>query len=157
MSSRVFVAIRVGVPPERAFEVFVGDIGAWWRPDGLFRTAPGRPGRLAFEGGENGALVERPADGEPYRIGRVLTWQPPRRLVFSWHQPDFPDDLDTEVEVNFEAVGDASTRVSVEHRGFTRVPADSAARHGFPDAALQMRLAEWWQALLGRMAASCTL
>jgi hypothetical protein len=40
----------------------------------------------------------------------------------------------------------------VEHRGFHAVPADSAARHGFPDAALQMRLAEWWQRLLGRLA-----
>jgi uncharacterized protein YndB with AHSA1/START domain len=121
----------------------------------LFRTAPGEPGTLAFEGGAQGELVERPPNGEPYRIGRVLAWQPPHRLVFSWHQPDFPDGLVTEVEVCFEAVGDAATRVSVEHRGLHRIPRHSAARHGFPDAALQMRLAEWWHALLRNLAAHC--
>jgi len=155
VSSRVFVAIRVDVPPQRAFDVFVSDISAWWRPNGLFLTSPRAPGTLAFEGGENGALVETSPQGEPYRIGRVLEWQPPQRLVFSWQQPDFPDELSTEVEVRFEAVGESSTRVSVEHRGFTALPAESPARHGFPDAALQMRLAEWWHELLGNLARQC--
>ena len=73
------------------------------------------------------------------RIARLAPW--PARLVFSWRQATFPPDLHTEVEVCFEAVGD-ETRVSVEHRGFDRVPADSAARHRFPDAYLLQRLAE---------------
>jgi hypothetical protein len=53
------------------------------------------------------------------------------------------------VEVRFEAVGE-ETRVSVEHRGFDQVPA-GAARHGFPDQALLMRLAEWWQVHLAAL------
>lgn len=154
MSSRVLVAVRVSVPPPRAFSAFVDEIGSWWQPNGLFRTGPAAPGTLVFDGGAGGELVEIAADGTRYRIGRVRHWQPPERLVFSWHQPDFPADLETEVEVRFEPVGDG-TRVTVEHRGFTKVPADSAARHGFPDAALQMRLAEWWRALLGNLAAHC--
>ena len=56
----------------------------------------------------------------------------------------FPLDLHTEVEVGFEAVGE-ETRVSVEHRGFTQVPADSAARHRFADQLLLMRLADFWR------------
>jgi uncharacterized protein YndB with AHSA1/START domain len=151
----VLVALRVDVPAQRAFDVFVNDIGVWWQPNGLFRTSPGAPGTLAFEGGDGGVLVETSPDGESYHIGRVLEWKPPQRLVFSWQQPDFPDDLVTEVEVRFDAVEEGVTRVSVEHRGFTGVPAGSAARHGFPDAALQMRLAEWWRALLGNLAARC--
>jgi uncharacterized protein YndB with AHSA1/START domain len=151
VSSRVLVAVRVEVPPERAFDAFVGEIGTWWRPNGLFRTGPRQPGTLAFEGGAEGELVEIAADGSRYPIGRIRHWQRPERLVFSWHQPDFPDDLDTEVEVRFEA-SPGGTRVTVEHRGFARVPADSAARHGFPDSALLERLAEWWQALLERYA-----
>ena len=47
------------------------------------------------------------------------------------------------MEVGFEAVGE-ETRVSVEHRGFDLVPA-GAARHGFPDAVLLMRLADYWR------------
>jgi uncharacterized protein YndB with AHSA1/START domain len=155
MSSRVLVALRVDVPPQRAFDVFVNDIGAWWQANGLFRTSPDGPGTLAFAGGEGGELVETSPGGECYRIGQVLSWQPPRRLVFSWQQPDFPEDMITEVEVLFDAVGEDATRVSVEHRGFTRVPADSAARHRFPDAALQMRLAEWWRDLLGNLSRHC--
>jgi uncharacterized protein YndB with AHSA1/START domain len=150
MSSKVFVALRVKASPERAFTAFVEEIGAWWRPSPLFQTTPRAPGRLAFEGGEGGRLVETLAGGKVFEIGRVLAWEPPRRLVFSWRQASFPPDLATEVEVRFEAAGE-ETRVSVEHRGFDRVPSGSAARHGFPDSALLARLAEFWQAQLASL------
>lgn len=151
MTSKVYVALRVRATPERAFEVFTGEIGAWWRPDPLFATTPRPPGRLAFVGGEGGALTETLASGKVFEIGRIRCWEPPDRLVFSWRQASFPPDLQTEVEVRFEALGQ-ETRVSVEHRGFTAVPAESAARHGFPDSVLQMRLAEWWRAQLAALA-----
>ncbi|HEY8571378.1 SRPBCC family protein [Phenylobacterium sp.] len=150
MTSKVFVALRVKATPERAFAAFVEEIGDWWRPNGLFQTTPRPPGRLAFEPGEGGRLTETLANGHVFEIGRIQVWDPPARLVFSWRQANFPLDLHTEVEVRFEAVGE-ETRVSVEHRGFDQVPADSVARHGFPDEALLMRLAEWWQALLGSL------
>ena len=43
MTSKVFVALRVKATPERAFAVFVKDIGAWWRPNMLFQTTPRAP------------------------------------------------------------------------------------------------------------------
>ncbi|ODT61041.1 MAG: ATPase [Phenylobacterium sp. SCN 69-14] len=147
MTSKVYVALRVKAPPERAFAAFVGEIGAWWRPNGLFQTTPRAPGVLAFEPGEGGRLTETLASGKVFEIGRITAWEPPARLVFSWRQANFPPDLQTEVEVRFEPVGE-ETRVSVEHRGFDRVPAGGAARHGFPDQALLMRLVEWWRMLL---------
>ncbi len=146
MTSKVFVALRVKASPERAFAVFVEEIGAWWRPNGLFQTTPRTPGRLSFEAGEGGRLIETLAGGKVFEIGKVLAWEPPDRVVFSWRQANFPPDLQTEVEVRFEAVGE-ETRVSVEHRGFDRVP-EGAARHGFPDQVLLMRLADWWRSLL---------
>ncbi|MBA4014282.1 MAG: ATPase [Phenylobacterium sp.] len=146
MTSKVFVALRVKAPPERAFAAFVGEIGAWWRPNGLFQTTPRAPGVLAFEPRAGGRLTETLANGKVFEIGRIRAWEPPSRLVFSWRQANFPPELHTEVEVRFEAVGE-ETRVSVEHRGFDQVP-EGAARHGFPDQALLMRLAEWWQRLL---------
>ena len=150
MTSKVYVALRVKASPERAFQVFTDDIGAWWRPNVLFQTTPRAPGVLAFEPGEGGRLTETLANGKVFEIGRILAWEPPSRLVFSWRQASFPPDLLTEVEVRFEAVGE-ETRVSVEHRGFDRVPADHVARHGFPDQLLLMRLAEWWRDLLTGM------
>ena len=150
MTSKVDVALRVRATPERAFAVFTGEIGDWWRPNGLFQTTPRSPGRLAFEAGEGGRLIETLANGKVFEIGRILVWEPPARFVFSWRQAAFPPDLKTEVEVCFEGVGD-ETRVSVEHRGFDKVPA-GAARHGFPDHALLARLGEWWQVLLRSVA-----
>jgi uncharacterized protein YndB with AHSA1/START domain len=152
MTSKVYVALRVKATPERAFAAFVGEIGAWWRPNGLFQTTPRAPGVLAFEPGAGGRLTETLANGKVFEIGKITAWEPPARLVFSWRQANFPPELQTEVEVRFEGVGE-ETRVSVEHRGFDQVPRDSVARHGFPDAALLMRLAEWWQVLLGSLGA----
>jgi uncharacterized protein YndB with AHSA1/START domain len=144
VTSKVFVALRVKATPERAFAAFTGEIGAWWKPSRLFQTTPRAPGTLAFDGGAGGRLIETLANGKVFEIGKVLAWEPPGRLVFSWRQASFPPDLATEVEVRFEAVGD-ETRISVEHRGFDRVPTDSVARHGF------MRLAEHWQAQLASL------
>ncbi|TAJ70532.1 MAG: ATPase [Phenylobacterium sp.] len=153
MTSKVYVALRVKATPQRAFAVFTEEIGAWWRPSGLFQTTPRAPGALAFA---DGRLTETLANGKVFEIGKVLAWEPPERLVFSWRQANFPPDLHTEVEVCFEAVGD-ETRVSVEHRGFHQVPAGSAARHGFPDHALLARLAEYWQAQLRSVGARAEL
>ncbi|MBA4792400.1 SRPBCC family protein [Phenylobacterium sp.] len=150
MTSRVYVALRVAASPERAFQVFTEEIGAWWKPSMLFQTTPRAPGRLAFEGGEGGRLTETLENGKVFEIGRILAWEPPERLVFAWRQASFPPELTTEVEVRFEDKG-GETRVSVEHRGFDRVPAGNAARHGFPDQVLLMRLAEWWRELLTAM------
>ena len=149
MTSKVYVALRVRATPERAFQAFTEEIGAWWRPSDLFQTTP-RPGRLSFEApdtdGHDGRLIETREGGKVFEIGKVTAWDPPRQLAFSWRQANFPLDLHTEVEVKFEAVGE-ETRVSVEHRGFERAPA-GAARHGFPDQVLLMRLADFWRAQL---------
>jgi uncharacterized protein YndB with AHSA1/START domain len=142
VTSKVYVALRVRTTPERAFAAFVEEIGAWWRPSPLFQTTP-RPGVLSIEPGEGGRLIETRVGGKVFEIGRISVWEPPVRLIFSWRQANFPPDLQTEVEVAFEIVGD-ETRVSVEHRGFDRVPA-GAARHGFPDQLLLMRLADFWR------------
>ena len=155
MTSKVFVALRVKASPERAFEAFTRDIGLWWKPNGLFQFTPRSPGVMAFEPGPAGRLTETLANGKVFEIGRITAWEPPRRLEFSWRQANFPVELKTEVEVRFEAVG-AETRVSIEHRGFDQVPSESAARHGFPDQALLMRLAEYWQGQLASLRAAAT-
>jgi uncharacterized protein YndB with AHSA1/START domain len=147
VSSRVLVALRVKAPAERAFEAFVGEIGAWWRPNPLFRFTPRDPGALSFEPGEGGRLIETRAGGKVFEIGKIRAWEPPRRLVFGWRQATFAPGQDTEVEVRFEAIGD-ETKVTVEHVGWDTVPAEHVARHGFANALFLTRHAEWWRALL---------
>lgn len=148
MSSRVIVAIRVDASPERAFDVFTREIGAWWRPQPLFAATPRSPGRLAFEPGPDGRLTETLADGKVYEIGAVLDWSPPRRLAFAWRPAWVPPEQATEVVVSFDPVGAGETRVTVEHIGWDRVPQANAARHGFPLTATLKHAADWWRAEL---------
>jgi len=152
MSSRVVVALRIKAPPERVFAAFTTEIAAWWRPNTLFAFTPRSPGVMAFEDGDGGRrLVERLASGKVFEVGRVRVWEPGQRLVVGWRQATFAPDMDTEVEVRFEAVEDG-TRVTVEHRGWDSVPQAHVARHTFPDGLFLRRHGEWWRDLLGGLA-----
>jgi uncharacterized protein YndB with AHSA1/START domain len=144
MTSSVLVALRVKASPERAFDAFTREIGEWWRPDPLFAITPNGDGVLAFEGGENGSLVTHLTDGKVFEIGRVREWRRGERLAFDWRQSTFAPHQLTRVEVTFTAVGE-ETRVTVRHFGWSEIPREHAARHGFPDPATQIRAAEWWQ------------
>lgn len=153
MTSRVIVSMRVQAAADRAFAVFVEEIGAWWRPDAMFAVTPRSPGALSFEPGPNGRLVETLPNGHAYEIGRVLDWSPPvgsgaGRLAFAWRPASVVAEQATEVVVSFEPAGQGETRVTVEHIGWDRVPQDNPARHGFPLAFTLARAGDWWTAEL---------
>ena len=146
--SAVIVSLRVKATPQEAFDVFTQEIGAWWRPNALFQLTPLGDGALSFDGQER--LITTLPNGKVFEIGRVSVWRPGERLAFTWRQASFAHAEVTHVEVRFDALGD-ETRVTVEHRGWDTIPQKHAARHGFPLAITQMRLAEHWRTLL----ASC--
>lgn len=148
MSSRILVALRIAAPPETVFDAFTDDIALWWRPNSLFSFTPRSPGVMAFE---DGRLVERLPTGKVFEVGQVRAWERGARLVFGWRQAAFTPEMDTEVEVRFEAV-EEGTRVTVEHRGWDSVPAPHVARHGFPDSLFLQRHGEWWRTLLAGLA-----
>lgn len=155
MTSRVMVALRISAPPERVFEAFTAEIGAWWRPNGLFQPSRRPDGRLSMEPGIDGRLLETHADGIVHEIGRIRAWEPPEHLVLTWRPTSFGPDQATEVHVRFEPVGDA-TRVVVEHFGWDGIPQDHAARHGIALFTFQQRLADWWRDLLDALDARST-
>ena len=65
-------------------------------------------------------------------VGHVTACEPPRRIVFTWEDPDWEGP--TEVEVRFAPEGNV-TRVEVEHRGWEVGPkATAAARVTTADA-----------------------
>ena len=64
-------------------------------------------------------------DGSECRWARVLTFDPPDRVVFSWDigpqwQVVTDPELTSEVEVRFVAEGATRTRVELEHRHLDR-------------------------------------
>lgn len=147
--SAVIVSLRVRATPAEAFDVFTQEIAAWWKPNGLFEVTPRGDGVLSFEGQER--LITTLTNGKVFEIGRISVWRPGELLAFSWRQATFNPDQTTHVTVRFEPVGE-ETRVTVEHRGWDAIPQEHVARHGFPLAATQARLAEHWRALLAAMA-----
>lgn len=146
--SAVIVSLRVKASPQEAFDVFTQEIGAWWRPNGLFQLTPRGDGVLRFENAAR--LVTTLPNGAEFEIGRVSIWAPGEQLAFSWRHASFAPDQQTHVTVRFEPVGE-QTRVTVEHRGWDAIPQEHVARHGFPLSATQMRQAEHWRDLLGSM------
>jgi uncharacterized protein YndB with AHSA1/START domain len=85
---------------------------------------------VRFDPGPDGRLVETLSDGRETVWGYILAWDPPHRLVFSWHPGHDCARTQvseaTEVEVRFSAAGDA-TEVELVHRHWERLGERAAA------------------------------
>ncbi len=114
-------AVTVRASQARAFEVFTASIGHWWPK--THHTGPSEPEAIIIEPRVGGRWFERGVDGVETEIGRVLTWDPPSRLVLAWQLTAdwrYDPDLVTEVEVRFVAEGADVTLVELEHRNLER-------------------------------------
>jgi uncharacterized protein YndB with AHSA1/START domain len=130
--------VTVAAPIERAFEVFTERIGTWW-PFEHYSIGGDKTTTAVLEGREDGAVYEVIEGGGTAPWATVHAWEPPRRLVLSWHvNSEVPA---TEVEVRFSPEGDG-TRVELEHRGWEQ----------FGDQAGEARSAYegGWDLVLGR-------
>jgi uncharacterized protein YndB with AHSA1/START domain len=139
------VSLSVEVPPAFAFEVFTGDIDRWWRRGPKYRNASSS-GLIKMEGWLGGRLFESfERDGEPhvFEVGKILVWQPPHRLSFSWRNANYAAAEHTEVEVEFSPTRSGTT-VSVVHRRLSTLRADHPARHGLPHDQFLRMIGLWW-------------
>lgn len=105
-------AIEVAVGVDRAFGVWTEHVSMWWPPGHSISRHPGA--RMAFEPRVGGRLLERVPDGPEIVWGRVLTWEPPRSLVYAF-VPGGGGEYTSEVEVHFEP-SRVGTKVTVHHR-----------------------------------------
>jgi len=140
----------VPADPAAAFALFTREVDLWWRRGPRFRQGLGRSSVMRFEGEEGGRLVESYTDeaGGAFEVGRIKVWKPGDRLVFEWRGHNFEPGLVTEVEVRFERA-ERGTRVTLEHRGWDRVPLDHASRHGAGASnAFSSMIGLWWGDLL---------
>jgi uncharacterized protein YndB with AHSA1/START domain len=105
---------------EHAFATWAQRTSAWWPPS---HTVAGEAGlEIVFEPAPGGRIFERARDGREADWGRILAWEPPRRLVYSWHLRQDRADA-TEVEVRFDEAPAGGTTVTIEHRGWDRLGA----------------------------------
>jgi uncharacterized protein YndB with AHSA1/START domain len=145
-ADRARVTTHVAVDPADAFEVFTEETDLWWRRGPRYRFGGKQTGTLRFEPGVGGRLIEvfDGGDTRAHEVGKILVWEPARRLVFEWRNRNFAPGEKTEVEVVFEPT-DGGTRVTVEHRGWSAVREDHPSRHGLGSGdAFTSMIGYWW-------------
>ena len=121
----VTTSVVVDVPQARAFTVFTDEIGTWWDPTHHLLPEGTELEEMVFEPRVGGHVYDVATDGSECRWSRVLAYDPPERVVFSWDinlQWEIETDLDrtSEVEVRFIAEAPDRTRVELEHRNLDR-------------------------------------
>jgi uncharacterized protein YndB with AHSA1/START domain len=108
---------------DRAFAAFVERFGDFKPPEHNLLGAEITETR--FEPKVGGHIYDRAADGSECRWARVLAYEPPERVVFSWDiSPQWQLETDqsntSEVEVRFVVVTPERTRLELEHRHLDR-------------------------------------
>ena len=116
-------SIVVEAPVSRAFSVFTEQMASWWPPDHHLVDAP--LAEMVFEPYVGGHVYDRGTDGSECRWSRVLAYEPPTRVVFSWDinlEWQLETDLErtSEIEIRFISEGEGRTKVELEHRNLDR-------------------------------------
>jgi len=113
--------ILVETSAEHAFKVFTDGIDKWWPREHHIGTSPLK--QAVLMPGVGGRWYSISEDGSECDVGKVLVWDPPRRLVLAWqinaqwqHDPGFT----TDVEVTFTEESPRKTRVVLQHRNLDR-------------------------------------
>jgi uncharacterized protein YndB with AHSA1/START domain len=104
--------------PEDAFRLYTEGIATWW-PLRTHSVAEEDALTVAVECRAGGRLYEVTRSGEEHVWGTIAVWEPPGRLVYTWH-PGRSEDTAQRVAMRFDAEGD-QTRVSIEHTGWERL------------------------------------
>jgi uncharacterized protein YndB with AHSA1/START domain len=115
--------IVVEAPIDHAFTLFTERFGDFKPPEHNLLGVP--IAETVFEAKAGGHIYDRGTDGSECRWARVLAYEPPDRVVFSWDispqwQVESEPDNTSEVEVRFVAETPHRTRVELEHRHLDR-------------------------------------
>lgn len=116
-------SVEVNAPIEEAFKIFTEDFGRFKPPEHNLLGV--EIAETVFEPRVGGHLYDRGVDGSECRWARVLAYEPPHRVVFSWDiNPYWQIESDpgktSEVEVRFTSESPQRTSVELEHRNLDR-------------------------------------
>ena len=116
-------SIVIEASAEHAFKIFTERFGDFKPREHNLLGSPIT--ETVFEGHVGGHIYDRGQDGSECRWARILVYEPPTRVVFSWDigvqwQIEADPDNTSEVEVRFIAESPTRTRVELEHRHLDR-------------------------------------
>jgi uncharacterized protein YndB with AHSA1/START domain len=115
------IIVNLGI--ERAFALFIERFDAIKPREHNLLTVP--IAESVFEPRVGGHIYDVGVDGSQCRWSRVLAYEPPHRVVFSWDigptwQLETDPEKTSEVEVRFVRESDTRTRLELEHRNLER-------------------------------------
>jgi uncharacterized protein YndB with AHSA1/START domain len=115
--------IVVEAPVDRAFQVFVDEFDKIKPRE--HNLLPVDVAESIFEPRAGGRIYDRGVDGSECQWARVLVYEPPSRVVFTWDiSPRWQLETDpshaSEVEVRFVPETPQRTRLELEHRHLDR-------------------------------------
>jgi uncharacterized protein YndB with AHSA1/START domain len=118
VTTPVVRSVSVPLPVETAFHLFTENIQRWW-PLTTHSVFGDEAQGCTLEGWVGGRFYETHHDGREAEWGRVLAWEPPHRLGFSFYPGRTPDSA-TNVEIILEREGNG-TRLTLTHSGWERL------------------------------------
>jgi uncharacterized protein YndB with AHSA1/START domain len=119
----VYRTIEVALPTGRAFAFFSDHFALWWPREYTWGQEVLED--IGLEPREGGLCFERGPNGFRCDWGRVLSWEPPHRLVLAWQisprrEPEPNPAKASTLEITFVADTPGRTHVVLEHRDFAR-------------------------------------
>jgi uncharacterized protein YndB with AHSA1/START domain len=115
--------VVVNAPVDQAFHVFTEKFGDFKPREHNLLKVPIE--ETVFEPRVGGHIYDRGVDGSLCKWARIVAYEPPNRVVFTWDiGPTWQLETDptraSEVEVRFTAESAQRTRVELEHRNIER-------------------------------------
>jgi uncharacterized protein YndB with AHSA1/START domain len=107
--------IELPCRPADAFRMFTQEVAQWW-PLATHSLFGERSRGCAMDSAPGGQFYEIDPDGARHAWGTIQIWEPPNRVVFTFHPGREPESAGI-VEVRFLASGSGS-RVVLEHSGW---------------------------------------
>lgn len=107
-------SIDFPLEPKRAFDAIVKEL----------TIALTRLG-IHFVAGSEGRVIQG-----IFEVGRIVTWEPGKRIVIEWRQASWEPDEVTEIEFIFKAV-DSGTQLRIKHHRWGRLIGDSSEIAGW--------------------------
>ena len=135
------------LPIEAAFASFTAGLTEWWPLD-RHALAGEDAVAIRLEAAVGGRMLESTPDGAEHTWAEVLAWEPPTRVLLSWH-PTTGLEGATTLEVRFESAGDGC-RLRLEHRDWEALDADLGTGLG---AAMRAGYDRGWDAVLAQFEA----
>jgi len=135
-------SVTVQGSPAAAFELFTSRFGEWWPLTSSYSVFGDAASECGMEPVQGGEIFEVSRDGRRCTWGRIVAWEPPGRLEFTWY-PGRDQDTAQTVEITFSGVEGGLTRVDLEHRGWQRLGLDAARTRAGYDTGWDVVLRRW--------------